>query len=210
MENFLNNDNFMVFFREYLYDTTDTKYRSLYFHPEWFVNYKSNDELMIGSEYWKDHFYFMQCLKALKLNLYHYENEIILDKTVFFNKLITNLFINNYIFVDNSISKDIIKHNIIRSSLFNNRLLNDINFYSISYEFLFDGDDNINNLLFSDNTSNFYIFSNEVNQNDINKGYDFLKEQNYAMNTVFDKEILSLIGKFYSNNILLDNENIMC
>jgi hypothetical protein len=152
----------------------------------------------------------MQCLKALKLNLYHYENEIILDKTVFFNKLITNLFINNYIFVDNSISKDIIKHNIFKSSLFNNRLLNDINFYSISYEFLFDGDDNIHNLLFSDNTSNFYIFSNEVNQNDINKGYDFLKEQNYAMNTVFDKEILSLIGKFYSNNILLDNENIMC
>jgi len=209
MEKFLNNDNFIVFFREYLY-YTDSKYRSLYFHPEWFVNYKNNDELMIGSEYWINHTYFMQCLNALKLNLYQYENEIILDKSVFFNKLITNLFINNYIYVDNSISKDIIKHNIIRSSLFNNRLLNDINFYSISYKFLFDGDDNINNLLFNNNSSNFYIFSNEVNQNDINKGCDLMKEQNYTLNTLHDKEILSLIGKFYSNNILLDNENIMC
>lgn len=209
MEKFLNNDNFIVFFREYLYDT-DSKYRSLYFHPEWFVNYKNNDELMIGSEYWTNHIYFMQCLNALKLNLYQCENEIILDKSVFFNKLITNLFINNYIYVDNSISKDIIKHNIFRSSLFNNRLLNDINFYSISYKFLFDGDVNINNLLFNNNSANFYIFSNEVNQNDINKGCDLMKEKNYALNTLHDKEILSLIGKFYSNNILLDNENIMC
>jgi hypothetical protein len=152
----------------------------------------------------------MQCLNALKLNLYQCENEIILDKSVFFNKLITNLFINNYIYVDNSISKDIIKHNIFRSSLFNNRLLNDINFYSISYKFLFDGDVNINNLLFNNNSANFYIFSNEVNQNDINKGCDLMKEKNYALNTLHDKEILSLIGKFYSNNILLDNENIMC
>lgn len=209
MEKFLNNNNFIVFFREYLYDT-DSKYRSLYFHPEWFVNYKNNDELMIGSEYWTNHEYFMQCLNSLKLNLYHYENELILDKSVFFNKLITNLFINNYIYVDNSISKDIIKHNIFKSSLFNNRLLNDINFYSISYKFLFDGDVNINNLLFNNNSANFYIFSSEVNQNDINKGCDLMKEKNYVLNTLHDKEILSLIGKFYSNNILLDNENIMC
>lgn len=201
MNKLLQKDNFIVLFKEFKYnDDTDSKYRTLGFHPEWFVNF--NNPFMLED---LNQIFVLAEFNTLNILKPNFEDEIIFDKSVFFNQINIYNMKNSFIYVDNSMSNEIIKHKIVSA----NESLQDMNFYSISYKFLFDGKDNIENLLFDGNDLVYFIFSSEVNLDDIATGYNFIKEYDYEIKSLHEKQILSLIGKFYSNKIILANDNII-
>jgi hypothetical protein len=147
---------------------------------------------------------FEQYLIGLKRNNFHYKNEKILDKSVFFNQININFYDGiSFIYVGNCTSNDIIKHNIFYKNVIRN-----INIYSISSTFLFNCNDNIENILFNGKL-NCFIFDSELNHDEIEAGNNLLFSSNTRIYSASKDQITSLIGKFYNNNILLYNSYLI-
>jgi len=213
MENFIDNyvwwNNYIGVFTkmgiEHNNLDSNEQYKNLYFFPVWFNGYNDNYSSAINSYLLsqQDH------LDRLSFDLLNYHD--ILDKLSSFNQINSSLFEEiNFIFVSDPFTDTRTENHLIVEDINVINSLVRVNFCNISFTTLFQ-DDKFKKFLWANDEKKifYFIFNNQFNQNEKNIAYNLIKNNKPRIFTSNENQFLSLIGKFYSNNILIHNSFIM-